>query len=212
MVDPITSFLRLGSAAQTASMLIREIDLLKSRGVTAVFTALAHAGSLEETHVEVSSLIDTWLLAETVETNGERNRILYIIKSRGMAHSNQLAEFTIGESGIELLEPYVGPAGVLTGSARIVQEAKDRTDEAELARDLGNREHLLEQHKAAIEAQVASLWEGFAVEAAQLDGLGARDEDQGRKSESAIAHERPPLGDPGRARHRFIEEETDAYC
>ena len=148
-----------------------------------MFTALAHAGSLEETHVEVSSLIDTWLLAETIETNGERNRVLCIIKSRGMAHSNQLAEFTIGESGIELLEPYVGPAGVLTGSARIVQEAKDRTEEAELVQDLENRERLLEQHKAAIEAQVAALWESFAVEAAQLERTRtARDEDQGEKA------------------------------
>ena len=183
VLDPVTSFLRLGTGAQTSSMLMREIDMLKSSGLSAVFTALNQAGSLEEAHLDVSSLIDTWLVTETLETNGERNRVLYIIKSRGMAHSNQLAEFTIGEGGIELLEPYVGPGGVLTGSARVVQEAADRAAEAELAHEVEDRRRALEQREAAVEAQVAALRAGFAADAAQLERFRAtKDQDLAERS------------------------------
>jgi circadian clock protein KaiC len=153
VLDPISSFLRAGTEAQAASMLIREIDLLKGRGITAVLTALGRRGEVERTHLEVSSLIDTWLLAEAVESQGERNRLLSIVKSRGMAHSNQATEFTIDRGGIHLLEPYVGSGGVLTGSARYLQEEADAARRAEVVAELDRQERALVERRRALETE-----------------------------------------------------------
>ena len=96
----------------------------RRRGITAMATTLAHE---EETStVSVSSLVDTWLLLRNVESNGERNRLLFVLKSRGSAHSNQVREFVLTDHGVELVDVYVGPAGIVTGSARLVQEAQQR--------------------------------------------------------------------------------------
>ncbi len=100
----------------------RQIDLLKARGITAIVTTLAHED--EASTVNVSSLVDTWLLLRNVEANGERNRLLFVLKSRGSAHSNQVREFVLTDHGVELVDVYVGPAGIVTGSARLVQEAR----------------------------------------------------------------------------------------
>ncbi len=169
VVDPVTSFLRMGSMAHTASMLFREVDLLKSRGITSVFTALSQSDENEHSEVLISSLVDTWLLTRLVESNGERNRVLFIIKSRGMAHSNQLAEFVISGNGIDLLEPYIGPSGVLTGTARILQveseraAAEMRVNRVERARERMVRKQL------DIESQVNALWRNFDEERAILE-------------------------------------------
>ena len=104
---------------------MRLIDHLKAKGTTAFLTALNVGGGFQEaSDVGISSLIDTWLLLRDIELSGERNRGLFILKSRGMAHSNQIREFVLTSHGIELREVYLGPAGVLTGSARVVQEAR----------------------------------------------------------------------------------------
>ena len=127
VVDPITNLIAAGSSAEVKSMLVRLLDYLKIQQVTAFFTSLTHSGSrLEQTDVGLSSLIDTWLLLRDIELNGERNRGLYVLKSRGMAHSNQIREFLLTDRGIELQEVYLGPEGVLTGSARLAQEARER--------------------------------------------------------------------------------------
>jgi circadian clock protein KaiC len=169
VIDPMTSFLRMGSLMQTAAMLMREVDFLKSRGITAIFVALTRGGAEEQSDVEVSSLVDTWLLARTIESNGERNRTLFIVKSRGSAHSNQLAEFLITNKGIELLEPYIGPEGVLTGSAREVREQADRAAIEERKAALLRERARLERRKADIEDQIASLWRGFEEEREVLE-------------------------------------------
>lgn len=180
VVDPITSFLRVGSTGQTASMLLREIDMLKNRGVTAIFTALIASGANEHTDVEVSSLIDTWILVSTDESNGERNRLLSVIKSRGMSHSNQLTEFVVTEQGVDMLEPYVGPAGVLTGSARMVQEAVDCARHSDEVQRLEERRRQLEQRREAIEAQIAVLWADHTADEAELGRVWAAAEAEGR--------------------------------
>ena len=119
IVDPISNFVSAGSTSQAAQMLVRLLDFLKSDGVTAVFTDLTSSGSpLEATAVGISSLVDTWLLVRNVELNGERNRALDVLKSRGMAHSNQAREFVLSGHGIELRDVYTGSEGVLTGSSR----------------------------------------------------------------------------------------------
>ena len=140
-------------------MLMRLIDLLKSKQITAMFTSLTGGGNvLEQSEVGVSSLMDTWLLLRDVELGGERNRVMYILKSRGMAHSNQLREFLLTDHGIELEDVYIGLEGVLTGSSRLAQEAQGegrrRQPRARKSRPSGGS---LERARQASEAQIAAI-------------------------------------------------------
>ena len=126
-LDPVGSLIQAGNRRDAHTMLIRLIDFLKQRGITAFLTNLTSGGdALEKTDVEISSIVDTWLFVRDIELNGERNRALYVLKSRGMAHSNQLREFLLTEHGVDLLDVYVGPEGVLTGSSRLSQEAREK--------------------------------------------------------------------------------------
>ncbi len=171
VVDPISDL--VGSSRDVRSMLTRQVDFLKARSVTAMFTSLA-ADEHESTDQLVASLIDTCLLVRTLEGNGEHNRVLSVLKSRGMAHSNQVREFLLTDRGIELADVYVGPQGVLTGSARSAQEAKERTDAVERQEDLEQRRSSLQRQRESVEAQVAGLWRDFANEAALVDRLLSR--------------------------------------
>ncbi|HET9528637.1 MAG TPA: circadian clock protein KaiC, partial [Pyrinomonadaceae bacterium] len=126
VVDPITNFLAVGDVTETKSMLTRLIDFLKTRQITAMFTSLTGSTTeIEDSEVGVSSLMDAWLLVKNIESNGERNRGLYILKARGIGHSNQVREFLLTDKGIELVDAYVGSEGVLMGSARAVQTARE---------------------------------------------------------------------------------------
>lgn len=182
VLDPITSLLTTGANNEVRSMVTRLIDSLKSRGITALFTSLNSAGDadLEQTDADVSSLIDTWLLLRDVELNGERNRVLYVLKSRGMAHSNQLREFLLTPEGVQLVPAYLGPSGVLTGSSRIQQEAVVRAEQAERRQELEQLRRGLEQKRADTNAQILALQsqlEGVEAEfKAVLDAEAARQE------------------------------------
>ena len=133
IVDPITNFLDGRHADEAEAMLMRLIDFLKAQQITGAVhqpdPRRQRAWSRRE--VGISSLIDTWLLLRDIELGGERNRGLYVLKSRGMAHSNQIREFLLTADGVELRDVYVGPEGVLTGSMRLAQEAREQA--AELA-------------------------------------------------------------------------------
>jgi circadian clock protein KaiC len=158
IVDPMTNLLSIGSHSEVLAMLVRFIDFLKMRKVTAFFTSLTSGGhALEATDVGVSSLMDTWLLVRIIEGNGERNRGLYVLKSRGMAHSNQVREFVLTDRGIELLDVYTGPAGVLTGTARRAQEAKERADAIFQRQEMERRRRDLVRRREVLAAQIASL-------------------------------------------------------
>src|SRR5579862_2603163 len=126
-------------------MLLRLVDHLKLSGITAVFTSLTHGGdALEQTEVAVSSLVDTWLLLRDLERDGERDRGLYVLKSRGMSHSNQIREFKLTSQGIELRDVYLGAGGFLTGSARLAQEVKDQAHALRLQQDSQRKKRALE--------------------------------------------------------------------
>ena len=165
IIDPISNF---GSAAEERdvhSMLIRLVDFLKSHQITCFFTNLT-TGSMakETTDMGISSVMDTWLLVRDIELGGERNRGLYVLKSRGMAHSNQIREFRISPQGIELLDVYVGPEGVLTGSARLAQEAKERAERMRREDDAQRKQLELERRRKALDAQIAALQAQFETE------------------------------------------------
>ncbi len=158
VIDPITNLASAGTEHEANLMLMRAIDMLKARQITGVFNSLTSGGPNEEsTEVGMLSLMDTWLLLRVVESDGERNRLLYVFKSRGMAHSNQVREFLLTERGIELVDIYVGPKGVLTGSARAAEEARGRAAELAAHQEIDRRERQLAHRRRVMEARIEAL-------------------------------------------------------
>jgi len=154
VIDPISNFSSSGSTSDAAMMLLRLIDYLKAQQVTAFLTHLTSGGkAAEATDVGISSIIDTWLLLRDIELGGERNRGLYVLKSRGMKHSNQIREFVITPEGIQLLDVYVGPEGVLTGSLRAAQEAREQAAADALQEEIAAKQREVERLRAELEAQ-----------------------------------------------------------
>jgi circadian clock protein KaiC len=169
-VDPINNLSIDRLEAQVKPTLMRLIDFLKQRQITAVFTSLsAGEGSTmpEITEVGVSSLMDTWLLLRNVEINGERNRTLYVMKSRGMRHSNQVREFLLSDSGIDLVDVYLGAEQVLTGTARVAQVAQERAAMELRKHDHDRKLRQLASRRKALEAQIAALQAEAETEAAE---------------------------------------------
>ena len=172
VVDPVTNLTEVGSSLEAKAMLVRLVDFLKSRNVTSLFTSLtADQHNPEKTEVGISSLMDTWLLLRNLETNGERNRGLYVLKSRGMAHSNQIREFTLTEQGAQLTEVYTGVAGVLTGTARIAQEARERAEKLARQQEIERKRRELESKRRAMEAQIAALHAAFAADSVEIEKI-----------------------------------------
>ena len=170
VVDPITSYISLGDTLEVKSMLSRLIDFFKAHQITAFFTSLTEGGSaLEQSEVGISSLMDTWILLRHIESNGERNRGIWVLKSRGMPHSNQIREFVFTEHGIELVDVYLGAEGVLTGTARAAQEAKETAAALLRRQDLERKERALEHRKKALEAKIAALRAEFETEKAEME-------------------------------------------
>lgn len=177
VMDPLNSFISPGNAVEVKAMLMRLVDHLKVQGITGYFTSLtAGGGPVEETNTAISSLIDTWLMLLSVESNGERNRSLSVIKSRGMAHSNQTRELLITDQGVVLRDVYVGPEGVLCGSARLSQEAEAEAARLLRRQEIERKQRELERQRVRLEAKIAELrTELMAQEAETLD-LIAREE------------------------------------
>lgn len=193
-VDPISALLGAGLVGDVHSMSLRLIDFLKARGVTALFTNLG-GGTAEQatTDMHISSLTDTWLLLYNRESNGEHNRQLYLLKSRGMAHSNQVREFLMTSQGIKLREVYVGPEGVLTGSARLAQEAKDRADRLVRDQELERRTREMDRRRREIAVQIEALQAQLArdeTESALLNTEGSAREDVLAADRAAMAKSR----------------------
>ena len=171
IMDPITNLTIVASNEEVKSVLMRLGDFFKNRKITSFFTNLTHPDQLEETSTGVSSLMDVWLLVLNVESYGERNRVFHILKSRGMAHSNQLREFLITDSGIDLVDAYVGPDGVLTGLARVRQEAQEKAAALATQEELEHRRCVLDRKRQIMEAQVAALQAEISAEEEELQAL-----------------------------------------
>jgi len=210
VVDPMTNYGSIGDADEVKSMMTRLVDLFKSQQITAMFTSLTSAGhSVEDSIVGVSSLIDTWLLLRNLEAGGERNRGLYILKSRGMAHSNQIREFQLTDNGARLVDVYVGPEGVLTGSARAAQEARDRAVSQEQKQAVERKHVDLEDKRRQLEAQICEMRAKFEAEERELTRsmarLQARDE-QTASDRVHMAHLRQQAGAAVRSNGRLLKE------
>jgi circadian clock protein KaiC len=165
VVDPVTNLLMASSLNEVRSMLTRLVDFLKTQGITAIFTSLTAAGgSLEASEANVSSLMDTWLLLKSIEVGGERNRALYVLKSRGMEHSNQIREFVLTDDGLRLLDVYLGAEGVLTGSARVSQEMREKAVVTFRRQELETHRRELERKRRIFEARMVMLRAEFEAE------------------------------------------------
>ena len=161
VIDPVTNLVAIGSISEVKSMLIRLIDFMANNQISVLFTALSSNGLTDQYDEGVSSLVDAWITVRDLEANGERNRGLYIMKARGMKHSNQVREFIITDNGIQLVDVYLGPDGVLIGSAREAQQLEEAAG-IEIKSFAGNqRDREIKRKKTVLQAKIASLEEEF---------------------------------------------------
>jgi circadian clock protein KaiC len=176
IVDPISNLTAAGTEEETRSTLSRLIDFLKMNQITALFTDLTRGGNpLETTETAISSLMDTWILLRDIESGNERNRGLYILKSRGMAHSNQIREFLLTDEGIDLLDVYLGPGGVLTGTARYQQVAAEKATALVRQQEIERKQREVERKRQIMEAQIAALRADFEAEQEELERIIAQE-------------------------------------
>ncbi len=213
VIDPVTSFEAIGSKADGRILLTRLIDFLKRRGITGFLTSLTTAGETsEQTEVDISSMVDSWLLVRNVESSGERNRIMYVLKSRGMAHSNQITEYEITEDGINMVDTYLGKSGVLTGSARLAQAAREQEEEQEYKQTIKLKKLQLEHKRTTIQAQIAALQAELDVENAEaqlLLDLEARREAADQDYTASMARHRKVIDDDNQLHINSSENLTD---
>jgi len=186
VVDPVTNLIMVSSANEVRSMLTRLVDFLKTRGITSIFTSLtAGGGPLEASEVDVSSLMDTWLVLESIVVGGERNRAVYVLKSRGMDHSNQIREFLLTDHGLQLLDVYLGPEGVLTGSARLSQEEHEKAAGTSRRQELETRRRELERARQTFEARMATLRAEHEAEEERIQQTISESESLGKELSQA---------------------------
>jgi circadian clock protein KaiC len=189
IVDPISGLETSGTPLEVKAALMRLVDYLKQKGVTTLLTDLKVNGR-EDLNTEIFSLVDTWLELRDIESNGERNRGLHVLKSRGMSHSNQVREFVLSDKGIKLTDVYIGPSGMLTGSARVAQEARERADHVTLNEEAERQQLALECKRAALEGQIATLRAEFSAEEATIARIFVKD----RQREASVAQDKVTMG------------------
>jgi circadian clock protein KaiC len=168
ILDPINTFVTGDKEFEVKTLLMRIVDFLKVNQITALFTSLTSAkSSIESSDAGISSLIDTWLLLRDIELNGERNRGMYVLKSRGIANSNQIREFVLTNHGVELREVYIGASGVLTGSARIAQEARENSVVLTRKHEMEFKKREIARKRKELEAKVENMLADFGSEEAE---------------------------------------------
>ncbi len=169
IIDPITSLMDAGTDSECKGMVTRLIDYLKAGQVTSLFTSLTQGGqALAQSESAMSSLMDAWILLQDFEGNGERNRVLYVLKARGMAHSNQIREFLISDRGIDVVDAYIGPSGVLTGSARAAQSSLEKAAMLASQQEAAQLKREVERKRKALDRQIGDLRSDYEGEALEL--------------------------------------------
>ncbi|MDZ4805784.1 MAG: circadian clock protein KaiC [Candidatus Eisenbacteria bacterium] len=191
IMDPIDTLVGAGTRRDATVMLTRLIDFLKIQEITAHLTNLTGAGeAVGETDMDISSLVDTWLLLRDLELGGERNRVINVLKSRGMAHSNQLREFLLTDRGVELQDVYLGAEGVLTGSARQAQEAREKAVTMLRQQEVEGKQRERERRREALEARIVALQKEFEAEEEEAKRLSA----EVHASQEVLGKDREEMG------------------
>jgi circadian clock protein KaiC len=176
IIDPISNLITVGSEQEVRSMLVRLIDMLKLNNITALFTSLNKQNDNfrpDLAEESVSSLVDTWITVRDMEGIGERNRGIFIVKSRGMGHSNQVREFVITTKGIQLLDVQLGPDGILTGAARQSNELNKKISEIRLQNEIGRKDREIARKRRVLEANIEALRNEFESAEEELSILKA---------------------------------------
>jgi circadian clock protein KaiC len=177
VLDPITNLITVGEVSEVKSILIRLIDFLQNMKITVMFTALTINGATHgQADEDVSSLVDAWLSVRDMEFNGERNRGIYILKSRGMKNSNQVREFVITDKGIEIIDVTIGPDGVLVGSARDAYRLEKETGEMLRKSALKRRDKEIENKRVILEGKISRLNSEFELVKDELNRIYVEDE------------------------------------
>jgi circadian clock protein KaiC len=175
IVDPITAF--RGGGTEVIALLVRLLDMLKTRGITTIFNSLTvSAERVEQSDFGMSSLMDTWISLVDIESSGERNRGLYVLKSRGMSHSNQISEYIVTDEGIKLIPPYLGASGVLTGSARLAKEAEEKQEAQQRRDEIERQRRDIAAKRAMTERRIAELRAEIEAQEAEIANLIAQEE------------------------------------
>jgi len=186
VVDPMTNLVKIGGRLEVTSMLTRLIDYLKSEKITSLSTSLVTDARAAEAAAGVSSLMDTWINLQDMESNGERNRGIMIMKSRGMGHSNQVREFNLTDRGLVISDSYLGPSGIVTGSARAAREVQEEAALIEQKNELDRKKRELQRRRKVMQAKIEELKAGFETEREELERLAG----EGREKEKARAAQR----------------------
>lgn len=198
IIDPISGLDTTGTPLEVKAALMRLLDWLKQKGITVMLTDLTMGGNaLERADAAISSLVDTWLVLRDLETNGERNRGLHVLKSRGMGHSNQVREFMVTDAGIQLTDVYIGPSGMLTGSARVSQESRERAARVSLNEEVERQQLALDHKRVALEGQIATLRAEFSAEETTIARIFSQD----KQREASLALDEAAMG---RSRKRDV--------
>jgi len=169
VLDPISNLVSIGTLSEAKSMVTRLIDYLKMKQITSIFTILAGMGELVETEIGISSLMDNWIVLKDMEFNGERSHSLYVIKARGSEHSNQLREYIFTNRGIKLEDVYTGSAGVLTGTARVLQEEEEEYQIKLREKDIDLKKREIERKHQMLKVKISELENQFEVEKYELE-------------------------------------------
>lgn len=197
ILDPVTNFDAIGTRGEVRSMLARLVDALKARQVTLLMTALTPEEEGVQHDVALSSVVDTWLTVRNLEADGERNRAMYVMKSRGMAHSNQIREFLLTDEGVQLIDAYVGPGKVLTGSARVAQMRSDAAQERLLREEVERIQAELDANEQSRQAQVAASTKEHEIRTSELQRSLAQVQLQLQELEYARSAAAAQRGQPG---------------
>ncbi len=189
VVDPISAF--RGSSTEIHAVLIRLVDICKTKGITTMFTSLSSAGdNMNENERSLSSLMDTWILLEDKEADGERNRVLFLLKSRGMNHSNQLREYRLTDEGIHLIRPYIGPEGVLTGTSRMAQDAREKNADITRRQSTDRRKREMKRKREAVEREIMEMQAAIDAEEAEVTMLIEQEDSH----EANVGNDRQSIG------------------
>ncbi|MBV9876955.1 MAG: circadian clock protein KaiC [Verrucomicrobia bacterium] len=206
IVDPVSNLQTIGSSEEASTLFIRLVDFLRKNCILGFLVSLTNGmGGLEMTGERISSMVDTWLLLRDMESNGERNKVLYVLKSRGMNHSNQLREFHITSKGVKIVDAYLGSAGVLTGSARLAQEARETADGETLKNEMARRQLALAHRRKAMQAQIEALRAAFDAEAEEFNRIAASEKVRAGQLEidrDAMARSRRVTERAGKSNHK----------
>ncbi len=176
VVDPISNLIAVGQMQDVKSMLSRLIDYLKEKQITAIFTHLTGGEeAIEARDVGVSSLIDTWISLRNLESGGERTRGLYVLKSRGIEHSNQIREFVLRKDGVHLMNVYIGSEGILTGTSRELQRMRDREIAVAEQQEIESKMRELDRKRELLNARISAMKAEFEAEEETIKRRMAQD-------------------------------------